>query len=294
MGVEQKAIQTISIGNPEKNLSPRTCLCHGLVDVRGGMMKDSATTKVRVPLPAMRLQRYLALCGVASRRAAEKLIAEGHVAVNGTVVTRQGLIINPARDLVAVRGQSVTPERKLYLAVHKPRGCICSARDPQGRPTLFDWLRRDPSFPRERLFTVGRLDFHSEGLLLLTTDGEWAQRIAHPRYQVEKTYHVWLRRPLSQAALEQLRQGIVTPEGARLELKRIRPWQQKTSGIVYEVSLCEGRNRHVRRMFEFVGAPVKRLLRVRIGPLTLGNLRAGQWRFLQTDEARRLASPINA
>lgn len=257
-------------------------------------MKEGASSNGKQQLPAMRLQRYLALCGVASRRAAEKLIAEGHVVVNGTVVTRQGLIINPARDLVTVHGESVRPETKLYLAVYKPRGCICSARDPQGRPTLFDLLRKDPTFPKERLFTVGRLDFHSEGLLLMTTDGEWAQRIAHPRYKVEKTYHVWLRRPLSRAALEQLRQGIVTPEGERLELKRIRPRHQKTSGIAYEVSLCEGRNRHVRRMFEFVGAPVKRLLRVRIGPLTLGDLRAGQWRFLQTDEVRRLASPINA
>lgn len=232
----------------------------------------------------MRLQRFLAQCGVASRRAAEMLIAEGRVRVNGEIVQRQGVTIDPETDRVELDGRALRAEPKYYLAAYKPRGCLCTAHDPEGRPTLLDILRETPRFPKARLFTVGRLDYASEGLILLTNDGAWAQRIAHPRHEIRKTYRVWLSKVLSQAELARLKQGIVAADGETLKLISIRPMHVAGEGSFYEMVLVEGHNRHIRRMFEALDISVRRLLRIRIGRLELGSLRPRQWRRLTQAE----------
>lgn len=242
------------------------------------------------PAPRVRLQRFLAQCGVASRRAAEMLIAEGHVRVNGAIVQQQGVTIDPETDRIELDGRVLRAEPKHYIAAYKPRGCLCTTHDPEGRPTLLDILRKTPRFPKSRLFTVGRLDYTSEGLILLTNDGAWAQRIAHPRYEIRKTYRVWLSKVLTPSEIARLRQGIVAGDGETLKLISIRPMRVAGEGLFYEIVLVEGHNRHIRRMFEALDISVRRLLRIRIGKLELGSLRTGRWRSLMPHEVRAMAA----
>ena len=236
-----------------------------------------------------RLQKYLARAGVASRRHAETLMRAGRVRVNGQVATEPGSKILPGVDEVSVDGRPVAlSTSKVYVALHKPAGVVTTASDPQGRQTVVDLL--PDKLRSQRLFPVGRLDLDSEGLLLLTNDGDFALRLTHPRYEQEKEYHALVQRRPSPAALELLRRGLLLPGETRptapAQARLLRPGENQTTWLA--VTLREGRKRQVRRMLEAVGHPVLRLVRVRVGPLKLGDLQPGRWRFLTAEEVARL------
>ncbi|MGA2521505.1 MAG: pseudouridine synthase [Acidimicrobiales bacterium] len=226
-----------------------------------------------------RLQKVLARTGLGSRRACEELIADGRVTVNGEVATL-GRRVDVEHDVVHLDGAplAVTPGLVHYL-LHKPRGVLTTADDPQGRPTVVQLVPAEP-----RVFPVGRLDADSEGLLLLTNDGDLAQRLAHPSYGVEKEYVVETAGVPTPGALRRLRQGVTLDDG---------PTAPARVGVVapgvLRIVVHEGRNRQVRRMCEAVGFPVRRLVRTRIGPLSDHRLAPGQWRVLTPDEVRALA-----
>lgn len=236
---------------------------------------------------SVRLQKVLAAAGVASRRAGEALILAGRVKVNGLVVRQLGTKVDPARDVVTLDDRPVRARRKLYLALHKPTGCICSRRDEAGRPTVFDLL------PAEwrNLYPVGRLDYNTEGLLFLTNDGDFALRLTHPRYGVRKCYQVVAEGRLDPVRLQPLTRGL-WHEGERLRAARARLLSTSNARSVVELELTEGRNREVRRLFEAVGVTVLRLVRTQIGPVKLGQLRPGRWRTLTETEIRSLLKPL--
>ncbi len=225
----------------------------------------------------MRLAKYLAHCGVASRRRAEELIAAGRVSVGGQTVT------DPARDVdessgVEVDGSPVTPEPREVWIVNKPAGVTSTAREPGRRRAVVELV----DSPR-RLYPVGRLDADSTGLILLTNDGELANRLTHPRYGVERTYRVRLRRALSEPQLRRLRRGVELDDGltAPAGARRVSP-------RVLELTITEGRNRQVRRMVQAVGNDVVELARIRFGPIELGELPGGKARRLRPPEVKRL------
>jgi pseudouridine synthase len=227
-----------------------------------------------------RLQRILSRAGVASRRHAEELIAAGRVRVNGQVVRELGTRADPERDAVTVDGVRVRlPETATYLALHKPPGYVTTAHDPQGRPTVFDLV---PDVPG--LFPVGRLDLDSEGLLLLTTDGEWAQRVVHPRHGCTKEYVVEVEGRPTPAALARLRRPMRLGPGEWTTGAEVRLMDTLPGRSLLRIVVGEGRKRQIRRMAEAVGHPVRRLVRVRVGAVGLGDLRPGSWRHLIWDE----------
>src|SRR5581483_1082137 len=230
-----------------------------------------------------RLQKVLARAGVASRRTAERLIREGRVAVNGQVVRDLGIRVDPARDSLAVDGRPVAAAPKfVYLALHKPRGYVSTARDERGRPTVLTLVRS-----AERVYPVGRLDADSEGLLLLTNDGAFALHLAHPRYGVPKEYHVLVRGRPDEGALERLRRGLVLEEGRTAPARVALPSSDGERSWL-RVVLKQGWKRQVRRMLAAVGCPVERLIRTRVGSLALGTLPVGAVRHLTESEVRRL------
>jgi len=234
-----------------------------------------------------RLQKILAAAGVASRRKAEEWIAAGRVAVNGKVVTELGSKADPVTDNITVDGKPLQPpQRSVYLLLNKPKGYITTVSDPEGRPTVMDLLG---DF-RERVYPIGRLDYASEGLLLLTNDGALAQQLTKATSHVPKTYHVKISGKSSEQTLQRLRNGITIrlDDGRRVRLSptKIRlledarnPW--------YEITLIEGRNRQIRRMFEEVGHHVEKIKRVQLGPLTL-DLAPGKFRALTEREVQAL------
>ena len=243
------------------------------------------------------MNRYLARAGVASRRAADRLIASGDVRVNGQVPPASGILIDPARDRVTVAGRRIEAVAShTYLALHKPLGVLVPASDPQGRPTVFD-LVAEAAEAREpiRLMAVGRLDADTSGLLLLTDDGDLANRLAHPRHKVAKEYLALVAGLPGEHDLRQLRRGVVLDDGptqpADAELLGSSRGQSKLRLVIRE-----GRNRQVRRMLEGVGHPVRELSRVAVGPVRLGRLRPGSWRRLRPAEveALRVAAGITA
>lgn len=231
----------------------------------------------------VRLQKYLAEAGIGSRRACEQLIQQGRVAVNGAVVTTLGTKVEPGRDRVTVAGKAVVAERKVYIAIHKPAGVLCTSRDTQGRPRVLDLL--PASLPR--LYTVGRLDYDSEGLLLLTNDGNFSLRLTHPRYKMPKTYWVEVAGHLERAQVERLRVGIVS-EGEMLRARTVTVLRRRDATTELELVLGEGKKRQIRRMLAAVGCPVRRLVRLAIGDVRLGNLKPGQWRNLIDEEIQHL------
>jgi 23S rRNA pseudouridine2605 synthase len=224
----------------------------------------------------MRLNRFLAAAGVGSRRHCDQLIADGRVTINGRVCT--DFSAQPAEaDHVKVGGKLVHGQRRLHLLLHKPAGFVSTRSDPQARDTIFDLL--PPHLPR--LFNVGRLDTQTEGLLLLTNDGDLAQRLTHPRYKIEKEYEVTLDRPWDPALAPKLLKGIML-DGQRARLDRIHA----VKPVRLRVVLRQGINRQIRRMFYDVGYEVKRLVRIRIGRLHLGDLPRGHWRPLSKAELK--------
>ena len=238
--------------------------------------------KPNQPSNRIRLNRFLASCGVASRRACDAIIFEGRVQVNGALADSPGIQIDPTSDVVAVDSVAVSQEALRYLAINKPAGIICSADDPQGRPTIFSLL----SDVRERTVSVGRLDFDSEGLLLLTNDGSLAQHLSHPRHHVSKVYKVWTERPLNSLEVERLEYGI-EDEGDVLEADRVE-WNPSRDAHLLTMTLSQGKNRQIRRMVRAVGQRVQRLQRIQVGGLKLGSLPLGEYRDLSVDEVTLL------
>jgi 23S rRNA pseudouridine2605 synthase len=238
---------------------------------------------VTEPEAGVRLQKVLAQAGIASRRASEVLISEGRVEVNSEVVLEQGRRVDPERDVIRVDGARIPPPRRhRYLALNKPRGVIATMDDPEGRRTIADLLDTR-QLRNERLFHVGRLDTDSEGLLIMTNDGDLAQRLAHPSYEVPKTYIAEVQGMVSEQTLKRLRRGITLEDGP------VRPTSVKivsSAGdkTLLKITLQEGRNRIVRRTMEAVGHPVRRLSRIGIGPVRLGNLKVGEYRELTREE----------
>lgn len=228
--------------------------------------------------PKVRLQKFMAECGVASRRAAEKLIAAGKVKVNGEVA-HIGTKIDPSADKVTVNGKPLKHrEKKLYIKLNKPIGVVSAASD-QKETTVVDLIKNVPG----RLYPVGRLDMGSEGLMILTNDGELADRLMHPRHEHEKEYEVTVRSPLSDAQLEELRQGIVL-DGRKTLAARV----SRKGANRFNMVLREGKKRQIRRMVEAVGNKVKGLRRIRIANVRLGGLATGEYAFLTASEIRGL------
>ncbi len=234
-----------------------------------------------------RLQKIIARAGVASRRRAEELITNGSVSVNGDVVQELGTKADPAVDTIRVEGRTIHSHRKRrYLVLNKPKGCITSTSDPQGRRTVMDLLGSHAS---KGLFPVGRLDYNTEGLLLLTDDGDFANRILSAKYRIPKTYEVKVSGRPSKELIDTLRRGIkldgrlTKPESIRL----LRPGDN----VWYQVTLVEGRNRQIHRMFERIGHLVEKIRRVRIGTLTLRGLEPRQVRELSSKEVQQLLAP---
>jgi 23S rRNA pseudouridine2605 synthase len=248
----------------------------------------SAVTEATAAPSGERLHKLLAHAGVASRRHAEALMAAGRVTVNGAVVRQPGARVDPTRDDVRVDGRPVqAPRAHTYVLLNKPRGPVTTASDPQGRATVLDLLPAD--LRARRLYPVGRLDRDTEGLLLLTDDGALALRLTHPRYALPKEYLALVRERPTAAALDQLRRGVLLPGDAR-PTAPARVWIERMDGADAWVGLelHEGRNRQVRRMLEAVEHPVRALRRVRVGPLSLGALKPGEWRLLTPGEVAAL------
>lgn len=232
----------------------------------------------------LRLQRYLAQCGLGSRRACERLIEEGVVTIDGEPVTRHGHTVDPCCQEVRVRGGLVSPEPLVYLVLHKPRDVLCTSSDPAGRKTIHGLL---PPGLMSRVYTVGRLDRDSEGLILVTNDGDFAHVMMHPRHRVTKTYHVEVDRPVRDADRHAMEEGILV-DGERLRIVSLRRRDAPGKGPAYELRLGEGRNRHIRRLMEARGYKVARLKRVAIGDLRLGGLARGACRPLTEAERAML------
>jgi 23S rRNA pseudouridine2605 synthase len=236
---------------------------------------------VTEPAAGVRLQKVLAAAGIASRRASEVLISEGRVEVNSEVVLEQGRRVDPEHDVIRVDGSRIPPPRRhRYLALNKPRGVVATMNDPEGRRTVADLIAQNSS---ERLFYVGRLDTDTEGLLILTNDGDLAHRLAHPSFQVPKTYIAEVNGAVGEQTLRRLRRGISLEDGP------VQPTSVKivsTAGdkTLLKITIQEGRNRIVRRTMEAVGHPVRRLSRIGIGPVRLGNLKVGEYRDLTREE----------
>ncbi|MBV8083711.1 MAG: rRNA pseudouridine synthase [Chloroflexi bacterium] len=240
-------------------------------------------------MAAERLQKVLAQAGVASRREAERWIVAGRVRVNGEVVRELGAKASPDEDTIEVDGLHLTgPETFEYYALHKPVGVVTTVKDPQRRPTVMHLLASVAA----RVYPVGRLDADSEGLLLLTNDGELAHRLTHPRFGVEKEYEAELDRPVDQAALDTICRGIES-QGQQLAARSARI-QPDSGGRVVMVVLAEGRKREVRRMFEALDRRVLRLLRVRFGAIALADLAPGRFRTLTKDEIEQLRAATSA
>jgi pseudouridine synthase len=240
---------------------------------------------------AERLQKILSQAGIASRRAAEKLIADGRVSVNGRTVVEMGTKADLATDDIRVDGRRIKgAERLRYILLYKPTGYVTTRSDPQRRRTVIELLRG----VREYVYPVGRLDYDTEGLLLLTNDGELAARLTHPRHGVERTYEAKVAGMPDEEAIERLRHGIPL-DGRRTlpaEVTLLNKGRRDRYGVL-RLTIREGRNRQVRRMCEAVGHPVDSLTRVRIGPIADRRLKAGQWRELRDEEVaalRRLAA----
>lgn len=233
----------------------------------------------------MRLQKYLAECGVASRRKSEEFIADGRVSVNGAIVRTMGVEVDPAKDEVCFDKKPLKYEtKKVYLAFHKPKGMVTTAHDPQGRMTVMEAVA-DADVPH--LHPVGRLDYDTSGLLLLTNDGEMTYRATHPKHELEKTYRALVRGLVPHLALERLKKG-VRLEGFTTRPAKVEIVKMNRASTELLITIHEGKNRQVRKMCAAIGHPVIELERTQFGPVRLGNLLIGQWRKLRPAEVQAL------
>ncbi len=226
----------------------------------------------------MRLQKYMAACGIASRRACEQLILQGRVSVNGETITHLGTQVEE-KDIVVFDGQQIQPaEKRVYIMLYKPDKVISTANDPEGRKTVLDLIET-----KQRLYPVGRLDYHTEGLILLVNDGDAAYHLTHPKFEIEKEYLVVIAGGIEREEILKLQSGVIIDgiKTAPCKIKRCDATEHTTS---LSVILHEGRNRQVRKMFEAVGKNVLHLTRIRHGELVLSGLKPGQWRYLNAEE----------
>lgn len=231
----------------------------------------------------LRLQKYLAQCGVSSRRGAEQIIQEGRVTVNGTVVTEMGIKVKKG-DKVTVDGQLVKQEKsKYYILLNKPSGVLSSVKDDRGRDCVVDLIEGIDA----RLYPVGRLDYDTTGLLLLTNDGDFMQRVTHPSFEIWKTYQAVVKGVPTETDVKRFAEGIMLDDGKTLPAV-LDVVGYKGNNAIVEVSIREGRNRQVRRMLERIGHPVNSLKRISFGSLELGDLKPGKWRHVQPEEIARL------
>jgi len=232
-----------------------------------------------------RLQKVLAAAGIASRRKCEEIILQGRVSVNGRPVQELGMKVNPSEDVITVDGKPIAQQKKIYIAFHKPKGVITSSKDPEGRQTVLDYMHGI----KQRVYPIGRLDYDTEGLLLLTNDGEFANLLMHPKHHVPKTYMAYTKGIPHGSQLDKLRTGIELEDGmtapAEVEYADIDPDKKEA---VVQITITEGRNRQVRRMFEAIGTPVVRLRRIAFGNILLGGLPRGKHRFLTKEEITEL------
>lgn len=233
--------------------------------------------------PGERLQKILAAAGLASRRESEELILEGRVEVDGEVVTELGTRVDVDNQTIHVDGELLPKPKRIYLAVHKPTGVVCTARDPAGRPRVIDMLPPDTG----RVFTVGRLDMESEGLILATNDGELANKLTHPKHGVEKIYEVQVAGRPDVEVMGKLRKGMYLAEGFVHPVK-VRIKGHRKNSTILEMVLDEGRNREIRRLLARVGHKVQRLSRIAVGPVRLGEMPRGAVRQLTPEEIRKL------
>ncbi len=232
----------------------------------------------------MRLQKYLADSGVASRRASEIMIRDGRVKVNGQIVTEMGVQVDPQRDRISVDGHLVKSEAKYaYYLFYKPRGVVCTLSDENGRKCIADFFKQY----QKRLYPVGRLDMDSEGLLLVTDDGEYANRVMHPRYEVEKEYRVTVDKLFSSIHAQSLTSGIDIGEKTPAKASKVNFQPRQDGRSVLDITLSQGRNREVRRMLEVLGYEVLLLKRTRIGQLTLGDLKPGEILRINHEKAQQ-------
>jgi 23S rRNA pseudouridine2605 synthase len=233
----------------------------------------------------VRLQKFLADAGVASRRASEQIILAGRVKVNGNLAKELGTKVDPDKDHVTVDNRPLKAKRKLYLAIHKPKGYICSRNDPEGRASVNELLPRE----WDNLYSVGRLDFNSEGLIFYTNDGDFALKLTHPRYGVRKVYRATVAGEVTPEMSAALTKGVFH-EGDMLKAEQIRILKAAHGKSLVEVILREGKNREVRRLFESQGLMVDKLQRTQIGSIRLGELPKGKWRTLTGAEIKSLIS----
>lgn len=234
----------------------------------------------------MRLNKYIASCGVASRRGADTIIAEGRVTINGRPVSTIGTDVHPDTDVVAVDGTllSLHPDN-IYIMLNKPAGVLSTCTDDRGRKTVVDLIKGVD----QRIFPVGRLDFDTEGLLLLTNDGEFAYKCTHPKHEMDKTYEAVVHGRLDDTVVKHLESGIVL-DGMKTAPARIRRISRSDTRSHIEITIHEGRNRQVKRMFEAVGCHVMQLKRIKLGKLTLDGLRTGEWRYLTDAEVKDISA----
>ena len=235
----------------------------------------------------VRLQKLLADSGVASRRAGEQIILAGRVMVNGKIVQELGTKVHPTRDQVTVDGQPARPRRRLYVALHKPPGFLCTRHDPEQRRIIGDLLPKE----WQHLYPVGRLDKESEGLIFLTNDGQFALQLTHPRYGTRKIYQVTVSGRVATPMLKQMIQG-VRDKGETLKVEKARLLSASQSRSVVELELAEGKNHEIRRLLTALGLTITRLQRIRVGPIKLGELPPGKWRILTETEIKSLMPQI--
>ena len=235
----------------------------------------------------IRLQKFLADCGLGSRRFCETLITAGRVKIDGEIVRILGTKVNPDTQIVNCNGKRVLPESSVTLLLNKPPKVICTSDDPQGRTTALDLIENLP----ERVYTVGRLDFMSEGLIIVTNDGQLAHALMHPRYHIDKTYKVWIDQPLGYHQLKKMKRGIPN-KGETLRVLEIDEGRHTRKGVEYTIVLGEGKNRHIRRLMEHFDKKIFRLMRIAIGPLRLDDLKVGEWRPAKPAELKILRNAI--
>ena len=231
----------------------------------------------------MRLNKFLSNSGVASRRKCDLLIAEGKVLVNGKVAA-SGMQVDEKKDKVTIEGKVITlPSSFVYIKLNKPKGYACTAHDEKGRKTIYELVKCD-----ERLFSIGRLDYDTEGLIILTNDGDFANKVAHPRYHMEKEYRVTVEGEVKESELAVMRKGVVV-DGERMPSARVERLSFDGKNTKLSVVIDEGQNRQIRRMFEAIGRDIKLLKRVRIGEVKLGGLSRGEYKDLTEAELNSLA-----
>ena len=231
----------------------------------------------------MRLNKFLSSCGIASRRKCDEIILSGAVTVNGKVAKELGITVNEKKDKVFYEGKQLfLPSSFVYIKLNKPKGYTCSAKDEKGRKTIYDLVKTE-----ERLFSIGRLDYETEGLIILTNDGDFANKVDHPKYSIEKEYHVTIEGPIKESELAVLRKGVVV-DGQRMPSARVEFLSSDEKYTKLSVVIDEGMNRQVRRMFEAIGKSIRLLKRVRIGKVKLGGVKRGDFRDLTDEELNSL------